>query len=145
MSRNTQFYSQANHSVLITAASGFGVNRVLKDFASGNCIGFKPNSDAVAVTEGFDGARISFSTTSAGQIIVKLKPTSSDVGFLTRLYNLRKTNPVLLNVTITTGVNEIHKLINCGINVAGGDTGDNTMSEREFQFTGEELKMDESE
>lgn len=145
MSRNTQFYSQVNHSVVVAAADGTW-SRVLKDFEGDECIGWEPNSEQVSVTEGFDGSRISFGSTAAGKIIVKLKPTSSDVGFLTKLYNLRKTVPQLVNVTITTGVNEIHKMRNAGVSKSGANnTGGPTMSGREWMFIGEELVEDESE
>lgn len=144
MSRNTQFYSQATHSVVVAAADG-SWSRVLKDFAPEDCIGWEPNAERVAVAEGFDTSRVSFSSGTAGKITVKLKPTSSDVGFLTRIYNLRKTVPQLVIVTITTGVNEVHRLINAGINKAANTTGAPAMAEREFQFIGEDLTEDESE
>jgi hypothetical protein len=145
MARNTQFYSQANHSVVVTAADG-SWSRVLKDFDGDEAIGWEPNStDRVSVTEGFDQARISFSSGTAGKMTVKLKPTSSDVGFLTRIYNLRTSVPQLVNVTITSGVNEIHTLINAGVNKEGSNTGGTTMSSRTFTFIGEQLKEDESE
>lgn len=144
MSRNTQFYSQNNHSVVVSAADG-SWSRVLKDFMEGDCIEWEPNGDRVTVTEGFDRAAISFSSAKSGQIRAHLKPTSSDVGFLTKVFNLNRTQPQLLNVVITTGVNETHKLFNAGVFKGAGNTGGTIMTERLFTFVGEELNEDESE
>lgn len=143
MSRNTQFYSQADHSVIIAAADGSFSHRV-QDFADGDCIGWEPLAARVGATEGFDATRISFSSATGGRIILRLKPTSPSIGFLTRLFNLNRTQPQLINCTIYSGVKEIHSLSRGGVDKARNDTGAAVMAMREFTVTGENLTEDES-
>ena len=140
MARNKRYYNQKTHTVVVG-------DRTLQDFAEGDSISWEPlNADKVTVVEGFDGARLSFSSSRAGKITVKLKPTSPDVGWLTAQVRLNSTdNPPVFNVTINTGVKERHSLINAGILKAGGATGGPSMTEREFTFVGEDLMEDESE
>ena len=143
--RNTTFYSQAKNSVVVSAADGTW-SRVIKDYYEGDdAISWEPNAERVAVTEGLDKSALSLSSGRAGKITIKLKPTSPDCGALTRLYNMRLTTPQLVNVSIVTGVDEQHSLGNAFVNVSGGSTGGTTMQARDFVFTGEDLRLDESE
>lgn len=145
MGRNIQYYSQSKNSVVVTPVGG-GWSRSLKDFFEGDdAIAWEPNAERITVTEGFDKSAISMSSGSAGKVTVKLKPTSPDVGLLNKLYNLNRTNPQLLNVSIVTGVEEIVKLNNCAVNVTGTSSGGATMVARTFEFIGEEMNLDESE
>lgn len=140
--KNTQYYSQKTHSVVIKSSKGW--TRVLKDFDGDNCISWEYlNADKVQVVEGMDGSRLSFACGKAGQISVTLKPTSPDVGFLNAiLANQLDGMPELLDISITTGVNEIHTLIHSGVKKEGGETGGPTMTGRKYTFVGEELKED---
>lgn len=145
MPRNTQYYSQATHSVSIGAVDNSWGPFTLQDFAEGDSIEWTPNvADKVAVMDGFDKSGLSVSSSRSGKITIKLKPTSPWVGFLTSAYQKNKTQPQIMNVAITTGVNEIHTLTNCGVNKEGGKSGAATMSERGFSFVGTELIEDES-
>lgn len=139
--RNTQYYSQKKHSVIVKGPFG---SRVLTDFDGDNAISWEYlNADKVQVTEGFDGSRLSFSSGKAGQIGVVLKPTSIDVGWLNSLINDQLNGlSALLEVQITTGVNETHRLVRCGIKKEGNETGGPTMTGRKYIFVGEELLED---
>lgn len=132
--RNTFYYSQANHAVTVG-------NRVIEDFAEGDAISWEDNTpEAVAVTEGLDGARISFGAGRAGKVTIKLKPTSPTINYLNYLISMQKAGiAAMLPVAITSGVNEVVKLINCGVQRGGAATGGTAMSEREFSFIGETL------
>lgn len=135
MSRNLYYYSQSNHSVVVGS-------HIVTDFAEGDAISFEDITlDKVAVMEGLDGARTSFSASKAGKITVKLKPTSPSIDYLNYLIE-RQINgaPRLQEVSITTGVNEVIKLTNAGVQRAAGTTGGPTMTEREFSFVGEQIK-----
>lgn len=139
MPRNKLYYSQSKHGVAVNGVS-------LIDFAGDECIAWEyVNPDKVTVTEGFDASRISVGAGSAGKITVKLKPTSPSVGYLNALAKAARTGyPTLVNVAITTGVNEMHALKNAVVASQGGGSGAPQMSERTFVFTGEELSEDES-
>lgn len=132
MPRNIYFYSQANHSVVVG-------NTLVRDFAEGDAIAWEDlAADKVAATEGLDGARISFSSARAGKITIKVKPTSPTINYLNYLIDRQQAGiPELLTVSISTGVNEVVTLINCGVNRGGGSTGGPTMVEREYSFVGE--------
>lgn len=134
MARNVFYYSQSNHTVTVG-------NHVVRDFAEGDAISWEDmQPDKVAVTEGLDGARTSFSASRAGKITIKLKPTSPSIDHLNYLIE-RQINgsPSLQTVTISTGVNEVITLANCGIQRGTANTGGPTMSEREFSFVGENI------
>ena len=134
--RQRQYYSQTTHSVTVYAADG-SYSRILQDFAEGDAIAWEPTlADKVAVQDGFDSSKLSIAASRSGKITIKLKPTSPDVGFLTNLSQLNWTNPQIVNVAITTGVNEVHHLYAAAVNKGGGATGGPTMSEREFHFVG---------
>ena len=142
MSRNTQYYSQKNHSVILTPANGGSI--VLSDFSADAPIawGYVSN-EKITVTEGFDAARISVASTKAGKITIKLKPTSPQVGYLIRKCNEYKRGILtLFDVSIRTGVNEEHRLHNAAVQHEDSDTGGTTMSDRTFVFIGEELIED---
>jgi len=132
--RNVFYYSQANHAVTIG-------NRVVEDFAEGDSIGWEDiTPEAVSVTEGLDGARISFGAGRAGKVTIKLKPTSPTINYLNYLIDAQKSGiAFMLPVAVTSGVNEVVKLINCGVQRGSVATGGTTMSEREFSFIGEAL------
>lgn len=132
--RNVFYYSQANHSVVVNGTP-------MLDFAEGDAIAWEDlAADKVAATEGLDGARISFSSSKAGKITIKLKPTSPVIEFLNYLINMQQNGlPQLLQVSIMTGVNEVVSLINCGVQRGGGSTGGPTMVEREYSFVGETI------
>lgn len=135
MARNKYYYSQSNHSVVVGS-------HIVTDFAEGDAISFEDvTPDKVAVMEGLDGARTSFSASRAGKITIKLKPTSPSIDHLNYLIE-RQINgaPQLQEVSITTGVNEVIKLTNAGIQRGSGSTGGPTMTEREFSFIGEQIK-----
>ena len=145
MARTTTVYSQAIHSVKVAAASG-SFSKILRDFAEGDSIAFAPTvTDAVSVTDGFDQSKISVAASRSGKITIKLKPTSPSVGFLTNLALQNRTAPQIVNVTILTGVNETLQLENAGVNMSGGATGADKMSEREFSFIGTVFTPDISE
>lgn len=135
MPRNTQYYSQAKHSVVVNG-------RALTDFDGDECITWEyVNADKVSVTEGFDGSKLSIGAGSAGRITVKLKPTSASIDYLNSLAKAaRAGNPTLLNVAITTGVNENHSLVNAIVMAQGGGSGGAQMSARTFVFVGETLQ-----
>jgi hypothetical protein len=145
MARNTKFYSQAKCSVIVAASDG-SWSRTLKDFAEGDdCIAWKPTGEKVTITEGFDQAGISISSGKSGSVTVKLKPTSADVGALTKIYNLHRTAPQLVTVSIVTGVEENVKLIDAAVDMSdGGGTGGTKMADVSIAFKGKELNMDES-
>lgn len=134
MPRNIFYYSQANHSVVIG-------NRLVQDFAEGDAISWEDlAADKVAATEGLDGARVSFSSARAGKITIKLKPTSPIINYLNYLIDRQQNGlPQLQTVTISTGVNEVVSLINCGVQRGGASTGGPTMVEREYSFVGETI------
>ena len=146
MSRNTQFYSQKNHSVVITPVSGNGGSVTLQDFAPDAPItwGYISN-DKISVTEGLDASKISVASTKAGKITVKLKPTSPSIAWLTaRCNEYKKGDCPLFNIAILTGVNEHVTLKNAAIQRDGdSDTGGATMTDRSFVFIGEELILAE--
>ena len=95
----------------------------------------------MTVTEGLDGARISYSASLAGKITIKLKPTSASIDYLNRLIE-RQTggSPQMVNVTISTGVQEVVTLINAGVLRGSANTGGPQMAEREYSFVGETIK-----
>lgn len=145
MARNTQYYSQVKNSVIIAAADQ-SWSRNLKDYFEGDdVIAWEPNAERVALTEGLDKSGISISSGSGGKVSVKLKPTSADVGALNKIYNLNRSEPQLLDVSIVTGVEEIVKLNNAAVNAVGSSSGGATMQARTFEFVGGELILDESE
>ena len=135
MARNLLYYSQSKHSVVVG-------NHTVHDYAEGDAISWEDMTpDKVAVTEGLDGARTSFSASKAGKITVKLKPTSPSIDYLNYLIERQVSGtPTLVTVTITTGVNEVVTLINCGVQRGSSASGGPTMSEREYSFIGEEIK-----
>lgn len=143
MSRNTKFYSQAKCSVIVTD----GVwSRTLKDFAEGDdVIAWKPLAERVNITEGLDKSGISISSGRAGTVEIKLRPTSPDVGALTKVYQLHRTAPQLVTVSIVSGVEEQVKLADAAIDMGGGGTGGPNMGSVTFTFKGKELTQDESE
>jgi len=132
--RNIFYYSQRNHSVVVN-------NTLVQDFAEGDSITWEDiNADKVAATEGLDGARVSFSASRAGKITIKLKPTSPTIDYLNYLIDRQIGGyPLLCNVSITTGVNEVVSLINCGVQRGSASTGGATMVEREYSFVGEAI------
>lgn len=131
MARNLMFYSQATHSVVVNG-------RPLLDFAEGDSITWEDlNADKVAVTEGLDGGRISYSASKAGKITVKLKPTSASIDYLNYLIERQQAGvPEPLTVCIFTGVYEVVTLINAGVQRGSASTGGPTMAEREYSFVG---------
>lgn len=135
MARNLLYYSQANHSVTVG-------NHVIHDYAEGDAISWEDvTPDKVAVMEGLDGARTSFSASKAGKITVKLKPTSPSIDYLNYLIKQQVSGkPSLVSVSITTGVNEVVSLINCGVQRGSSASGGPAMSEREYSFIGEEIQ-----
>lgn len=148
MSRNTEFYSQVDHQVSISPRSGGGTAHVIKDFFQDDCITWEYiNSDKVQATEGLDGVGLSVAAGRAAKVTVMLKPTSPSVGYITRLFNtLNSAKPIAVDVTISTGVKEVHRLSYAFATPSGGaNTGGPTMSARTFVFTGKELTEDESQ
>ena len=145
MGRNTQFYNQANHSVVVAANDG-SFSIPLKDFAEGDdVISIEPIGDRVALSQGFDKSVLSFSSTDGGQVMVKLKPTSPDVGFLDQLFNRQRTQPTLLNITIASGVDDVVVLREAGIMKESYQIGGPTAQPRGYIFIGAELDYDESQ
>ena len=132
--RNIMYYSQATHSVVVGAVP-------VMDFAEGDAISWEDlNADKVAAMEGLDGARISFSASRAGKITIKLKPTSPTIDYLNYLIAMQQRGlPVLLTITIYTGVLEVVSLINAGVQRGASSTGGPTMVEREYSFVGETI------
>lgn len=143
--KNTQFYSQAEHSVVIAASDG-SFTRSLRDFAEGDdVIGIEPTGDRVALSQGLDKSIVSFSSTDGGQVSIKLKPTSPDIGFLNKLFNNQRRSPILLDITISTGVRDVVTLKECGIMKDAFTTGGPTAQPRGFTFIGAKLDYDEDE
>jgi len=145
MGRNTQLYSQAKCSVIVAAADG-SFQRVVTDFAGDNdAISFEPNEGRIKVQEGLDRSRLSVSAGTAGKVTLKLKPTSPECGLFNRLYKLHRSNPILLNISIYSGVEEVVKLQNCLGDLATASTGGAEMQTQSFTFIGEDFSPDESE
>lgn len=143
--KNTQFYNQAEHSVVVSASDG-SFSRPLRDFAEGDdAIGIEAIGDRVALSQGLDKSIISFSSTDGGQSTIKLKPTSPDIGFLNKLFNSQLKFPQLLDITISTGVRDVVVLKECGINKEAWNSGGPTAQARGFVFIGAKLKYDENE
>lgn len=137
MARNVQYYSQANHSVVVGS-------HLIRDFAEGDAISWEDMTpDKVTVTEGLDGARTSLSASKAGKITIKLKPTSPSIDHLNYLIEQQTSQTgsyTPRTVTITTGVNEVITLLNAGVQRGSSNTGGPQMTEREFSFIGEAIK-----
>lgn len=147
MSRNTQYYSQTNHQVAVTPKVGGGSAHIIKDFFSDDSITWEYiNSDKVTAIEGLDGTGLSVAACRAARVTVVLKPTSPSVGYLTTLFNkLNGTNPIPVDVTINTGVKEVHRLSYAFVQPSGtSGTGGPTMTARTFVFVGKELTEDET-
>lgn len=143
--KNTLFYSQAEHSVVVSASDG-SFTRALRDFAEGDdVISVEPIGDRVALSQGLDKSIVSFSSTDGGQAGIKLKPTSPDIGFLNKLFNSQKSAPILLDITISTGVRDVVTLKECGIMKEAFTTGGPTAQPRGFMFLGAKLDYDENE
>ncbi len=145
MPRNSNYYSQAEHSVVISALDG-SFRRVITDFAEGDdAIAAEPLGDRVALTEGFDKTALSFSAFRGGQVTLKLKPTSPEVGFINNLFNTQSSSPTPVNITISTGVRDVVTLQNAGVSPESFSTGGPTMQPRGYKFLGAEMKLDENE
>jgi len=143
--KNTEFYSQAEHSVVVSAADG-SFTRALRDFAEGDdAIAVEAIGDRVALSQGLDKSVVSFSSTDGGQITIKLKPTSPDIGFLNKLFNAQKSTPVLLDITVSTGVRDVVTLKGAGIQKDGWSSGGPTAQPRGFVFIGGRIDFDENE
>ena len=149
MSRNTRFYSQRDHSVIIREVIGIGAGNgfihTVTDFYEGDdAIGSERIGERVALTQGFDRSVVSFASTDGGQITLKLKPTSASAGFLNGLFNRQKTTPTLLEITETNGVKEVTVLREAGIDKGSEASGGPTMQPLEFTFIGASIEYDEA-
>lgn len=143
MARETRFYNQAAHAVVI---AGPDFRRNLTDFAEGDdAIAAEPTGDRVALTQGFDKSILSFSSVDGGKVTVKLKPTSPEIGLLNKLFNRQRTTPILFDVYITTGVEDQVVLRNCGVMKQAIQSGGPTAQDRTFDFIGTEMDWPEDE
>lgn len=137
-SRNTLFYSQA---ACFVVANG----RTITDFYEGeDSIAVVPDGDQITRTKGLGGAKLSVASYIAGDITIKLKPTSPECTYLDSLAMQQAESPILFDVTITTGVNEVVNLSKCMLNIRQHNTGGATMQVKEYSFIGSDLQIDTS-
>ena len=135
MAHNTQFYSQADCSVIING-------RVAEDFYEGtDSIQVTPDGEQVTRTKGLGGAKLSFASYLTGNILLRFKPTSPTCQYLDDLVNNQGTSPALFDLTVTTGTKDVVQLKGCGVNLGAHNTGGETMQPKEYTFIGSELKM----
>lgn len=134
----TEFYSQNSHTVL---ADGFALEDL---FEGDDVIAFEPQGDAVTATRGLDRNRLSFGGRRTAILTVRLKPTSPSIERLSELVRAQNEgNPRLIPVQVTTGVNDVLSLDNCGIVDNGFTTGGPSMQAREYQFIAESYELNE--
>lgn len=136
MARNTEFYNQAEHTVIYNGVP-------ITDFADGDgVIAVTPNGDRIALTEGLDKSSISFSSFRGGDITIQLKPTSPELDILMEDFqNQQDGTPTASTISIETGVREVVTLANAGINMMDLPTGGPTMQPRTITFRGANLRM----
>lgn len=131
MSRNTQFYSQASHSVNVAG-------RPLEDYFEGNdVIAFEPEGSSFTLSRGLDQNKPSIGSRRPGILTVRLKPTSPSVDYLDELVrNQENGNAIVFNVTVVTGVNDVLTLRDSVIEKQGYTTGGPEMQARVYRFGG---------
>lgn len=132
MARNTDYYNQADHSIVVDG-------EVLEDVAEGDSIGVEFEGDRVATTHGYDGASTSYSSDRRGAFTVMLKPTSPSNDYLEGLFQRQASNPRKFDVVVMTGVREIWRGSGCSITRENFATGGPAMSGRGFRFPAEQM------
>lgn len=123
----SKYYSQASNSVIV---DGFAI----EDFFEGDdAIAWEPEGDSITATRGLDKNALSFGSPRPGRLTIKLKPTSPSIPRLVEFVRAQENgNPRLVGAQVTTGVQDIIDMEDCGVLDNGFTSGGPTMQAREF-------------
>ena len=138
MARNTEYYNQAEHTVIM---DGFA----LEDFDDGDDVfAFEPQGDGASVTRGLDKNKTSFASPRPGLLTIRLKATSPSITRLDEIVRAAESgSPRLFAGRVATGVKDVLRLTNCSIVEGGFTTGGPTMQPRTYQFNCENYEFSE--